>query len=126
MQNNNNVSRSRVRYANNEGNHAGGGYFNCWGSTLYLLGLSDKLEWVERGMMDRFLHHKTKKVDKSKIMRGDIFAMWHRGYLEHTAVYLGNGRYFQKRGSNTSEITSKKGIFRIYKADKVEYRRVTA
>lgn len=37
---------------------------------------------------------------------------------------LGRGKFFHKRGQNTSEITDINGIIATYGNDKIEYRRV--
>lgn len=121
MNNNNNFNKRRFYYANIKGK--GGHYgFNCWGATLFVLGQAKRLEWVTCGTMDRFLENKTKPVAIWEI--GDILVIRDGRWLEHTAVYIGGGLYFHKRGPNTSEVTDIKGVRKIYGGDVREHRRL--
>lgn len=99
------------------------GNFNCWGSTLYILNQYSSLQWIETLEMTDWLDSNTTWIDQSDIKRGDILSITLCGYLEHTAVYLGRGRYFHKVGSLWSEITTVDGITAIYDG-RIEYRRV--
>jgi cell wall-associated NlpC family hydrolase len=110
------LSNKRVGRANQKG--ANGTYdFNCWGATLYVLNVSRTLTWVEEHVMQEFLVKRTDKIKTEDIQEGDIFVMYGEtwfGYLQHTAVYIGEGMYFHKRGSKHSEITNLEDIFEIY------------
>lgn len=123
------INAKRMYYANRKGKDIRNGFrFNCWGATAYVLELDHKLTWLEcYGMVD-LLEDYTVIISEESIQRGDILAIYTKNkygtYLEHTAVYLGRGRYFHKRGSNTSEITNLAGVIRIYGKQKIEYRRV--
>lgn len=102
------------------------GNFNCWGATLYVLNEYKRLEWVEMGDMQDWLDENTTRIDQSDIKRGDILSITLHSFiscLEHTAIYLGRGRYFHKVGGLWSEITTVDGITAIYDG-RIEYRRV--
>lgn len=74
--------------------------------------------------MKRILLENTITIEPQDVKRGDILAVWEdEYYLEHTAVYLGRGKYFHKMGQNSSEITDINGIKSVYYGD-IEYRRV--
>ena len=94
-----------------------------------MLGLDDNLEWYNGDDMTKLLWEKTVEVSKRSILRGDILVIYERPeysvgyYLKHTAVYLGRERYFHKKGSDNSEITTLDNVFKIYGKSKVEYRR---
>lgn len=110
----------RVRYANNRYKHPRA-YYNCWGATLFVLGHARILQWIECGVMRRWLEENTEPIHRPR-KPGDIVAVYGWG-LEHTAVYLGNGKYFHKMGSNRAEITDLAGVRKIYDG-KYEFKRV--
>ena len=95
--------------------------FNCWGATLYSLGYSKRLRWVNGDEMIEWLDENTFVVPMDYLQIGDILVLW-RGEdrndftypLEHTAVYLGKGKYFHKRGSSCSEIATLEDVRAIY------------
>ena len=121
------LKQRRLYYANNRGKVI---YyrrdFNCWGATAFVLGIEDKLKWIEEEEMVGILEENTTIVETEARQRGDILTIYDGGgyRLSHTAVYLGRGKFFHKRGMNISEITDIGGIIRIYGNDKIEYRRV--
>lgn len=119
------LKRNRLYYANSRGKTV---YyredFNCWGATAFVLGITDNLRWIENYKMMEILTEKTEIVRTEEIQRGDILVIYESKWLHHTAVYLGRGKYFHKRGMNTSEITDIDGVIAIYGNDKIEYRRV--
>lgn len=122
--NDNNLNKSRMYYAHKKGKNGTSG-FNCWGATLFVLGVNDRLEWTRDYVMERFLKHDTEEVkDENDLQMGDILVMREFGRLEHTAVYLRKDTYFHKRGHFCSEITSLQGIQDTYDLDELEYRRM--
>lgn len=105
------LNKNRVYHANRKGKHGGSG-FNCWGATLFVLGHADTLLWQNCTYMTRWLEDETVEIEEAT-KPGDIIAVW--SYcLEHTAVYIGHGRYFHKRGSNEAEILTLEGVKDIY------------
>lgn len=109
------LNRRRVYHANNRGKHSTYD-FNCWGATLYVLGDRDRLKWVDHREMDEFLVEETEPIYRPA-KKGDILTVSVWGRLTHTAVYMGNGRYFHKRGSNSAEITNLAGVRKIYRGE---------
>lgn len=125
MENTLTLNKHRVYYANRTGQTRTGfwGGFNCWGATLFTLGARRKLEWVECREMENWLMENTRPIHRPR-KQGDILVV-ERYDLEHTAVYIGDGKYFHKRGPNTAEITDLAGVRRIYKG-RYSWRRVAA
>lgn len=99
------LKKHRLYYANNRGKvHYYSGDFNCWGATAFVSGIMDKLVWIEDYRMVEILTERTIRIRANSIQRGDILVIYEGGkWLHHTAVYLGRGKYFHKRGMNTSE-----------------------
>lgn len=119
----NGLRKSRLYYANSEGR----GFthkFNCWGATKFVLGFEKRLRWVMTEEMTEWLEQHTEVVHETGIQVGDILSLWHDGTLEHTAVYLGRGKYFHKIGARNSEITNYEGVLAPYWITDVEYRRM--
>lgn len=97
--------------------------FNCWGTTLYILNELPYLSWVDEFDMQEFLDKKTKPVTDN-LQKGDILVLYNtnvtkgnRDHLAHTAVYVGGGRWFHKRGPQDSRFSTKKEVildYRIY------------
>lgn len=116
----------RVNYANSRGNNAPSIHrFNCYGATRFVLGQAKRLYWTTFSEMQRWLDDNTIKIYRPS-KPGDIVTVhvYRDKWLQHTAVYIGNGKYFHKKGSNISEITDLKGIRQTY--DGVyAYRRLT-
>ena len=95
--------------------------FNCWGATLFVLGQSDTLEWVDSWHMINWLCRETKPIKKATSL-GDILVISDHS-LEHTATYIGRGLWFHKRGSNKAEILSMAEVLEIYPG-RYEFRRL--
>lgn len=125
MNNTATLNKRRVYYANRAGQVRTGHWrgFNCWGATKFVLGANDRLEWVNGWEMQRWLKLATGEIYRPA-KAGDILAVWEYG-LSHTAVYLGNGKYFHKRESNTSEITTLAGVRKIYRGKCTWHRALT-
>lgn len=124
------LSRTKVYYANYRGKTLTS-YFNCWGATMYVLGHEKRLTWIDQGTMIEWLDENTKHhcspscrchlrseeefyTLPDNIQPGDILTMWKGDDLVHTAVYIGRGKFFHKRGESTSEITEISWILWIY------------
>lgn len=123
IQRNIKMKNNRLYYSNQKGKY-GGLQFNCWGATAFILGLEDRLRWIEIREIGNLLECCTTIISDREIKRGDILTIYGKYCLEHTAVYLGRGRYFHKMGGLNSEITDLNGVYEIYGNTKVEYRRV--
>jgi len=98
------------------------GYYNCFCFAVYTTGLCDRIDWISRQEMERYLK-KTKKVKEPQ--PGDIVAMWgddscygetssNRKDLIHTAVYVGKDRYLHKPGDCDLEYASWDRIMDVY------------
>lgn len=99
--------------------------FNCWGTTLYILGETDYLDWVYSEDMIDFLESKTNNISNEDLQIGDILALYSEDYLIHTAVYLGKGLYFHKMGASNSEFTQLENILNTYpEYETIEYYRL--
>lgn len=120
------LHKKRITYAYSNANSGRGqrSWFNCWGATLYALGAIKSLEWISGTQMEQWLESNTRPIGKPR-QPGDIvvFKMYGR-WLEHTAVYLGHGMYFHKRGANNAQITTLAGVRRTYSGERT-FRRVT-
>jgi len=73
--------------------------FNCWGTTLYCLNVEKDLKWIDRKTMSEFLDCNTKQINLNKIIEGDIIVLLDNDVLVHTGIYIGNNKYFHKRGA---------------------------
>lgn len=103
--------------------------FNCWGATLYGLGIINNLEWVLQHDMENFLEEDTMLINENELQRGDILALYNEyGGIEHTALYIGKGVFWHKIGNQKSEFASKNKVIMTYDycidIDKTEYRRL--
>lgn len=106
----------RVKYANNRGNnYAVLHKFNCYSATRFVLGHAQRLAWTDFKTMQRWLYDYTEEIHRPR-KPGDIVTVhvYPDKWLQHTAVYIGGGKYFHKKGSNCAEITDLKGIRQIY------------
>lgn len=90
----------------------GGKHFNCWGATLYVLNVLGRPVWAERDVMEAWLEQNAKPVYRPRA--GDVVVITRWGCLDHTAVYLGKGKYFQKLGMNRAEVTTLAGVRKHY------------
>lgn len=118
------LNKRRVYYANNRGNkesYRSRTGFNCYGAVLFALGAMDKLAWVGEWYMLDWLNKHTDKIYRPR-RKGDIIS-FHECGLTHTAVYLGKGKYFHKRGMNTAEITDLRGIRETYDGE-IQFHKV--
>lgn len=90
--------------------------FNCWGATQYALGERKKYAWITERVMCQWICEKTVKVEKNSLKIGDILVISCNEYnkLIHTAVYIGNGKWFHKQGKFETSIMTKEEIIKIY------------
>ena len=110
--------RVALAHADANRNHA---WFNCWGATLYILGGHRRRVWFEVQEMQHWLDMNTEQIHGPRKV-GDIVCV-HTYELQHTAVYLGKGKYFHKMGSNRAEVTDLAGIRNEY-SGRYTWRRV--
>lgn len=102
-----------------------GCFCNCWGATMYVLGIWDSYWWVQREEMVPELE-KLPVIAESELRPGDI-VVWRSHWLEHTAIYVGDGKVWHKPGGwraaidRIEDITEDNGY---YYGQVSEYRRV--
>jgi hypothetical protein len=114
--------------------------FNCWGATLFILGLIEKPYWVSGLDMLEFLSNNTIEIQESELREGDIVALYAPPdcftpddnlnddtglYLSHTAVYIESNNYWHKKGSNefTQDLINDI-IDTYYETEKIKYFRL--
>ncbi len=117
------VNRQRMYYSKSKGYTR---QFNCWGATTYVLEIHNRLNWLDVWTMEQILEDRTEPV-KGKIKIGDILVLrdnWDE--LQHTAIYIGGGKYYHKKGSDISEYCSLNDVLSAYKdyATKRQHRRL--
>lgn len=97
---------------------------NCWSTTLYTLGASDKIKFVNDEQMEEWLNSNTKRIShKSGDIEkqfGDVLVLENhydgRIRVSHTAIYLGNDLYWhQKFYDGPWQILSLECILAYYK-----------
>lgn len=105
---------SNVRKSHSIAKGCGGNdEFNCWGATLYALGATKQLFWADDDDINDFIETKTTEVS-GKLKKGDILALYDRIGISHTAVYIGGGKWFHKRGGLDSRYDSKNDVLDDY------------
>lgn len=98
--------------------------FNCWGATLFVLGVKTRLYWEDELAMDRWLEENTKELYRPR-KKGDILVVKDLfGILKHTAVYMGDGKYFHKRGGGIAEVTNLEGVRKVYPYKQYKFARL--
>ena len=76
--------------------------YNCWGATQkFFQPRQNKLHWADENEMKDWLETYTVKCNPKK---HNIVAIYDNEGLIHTAVHIGQGKYYHKRGSYTAEI----------------------
>lgn len=96
--------------------------FNCWGATQYALGQRKRWGWVGAEVMWRWINTKTTPVE-GELQEGDVLVISCATYnkLIHTAVYMGNGKWFHKRGRHDTLIQSQQEVEDCYVNDRYFY-----
>ena len=94
--------------------------FNCWGATLFVLGIVEELYWVENSEIEEFIDNETEEVDKKDIRAGDVLVLYYGGSsrISHTAIFISKIKLFHKPGNGNSEFTSEKGVRELYSSSK--------
>jgi len=102
--------------------------FNCFGAVMFALDLRPDLSWLEEDFND-FIFDKTQtELVEGNWRVGDILVMyeeWDTFYYPenptnsdwmpiHAAVYVGQNKFFHKRGGNISEFVTLTQIKSIY------------
>lgn len=73
-----------------------GRFTNCWGTTLWVLGVHQEHHAIFEDRMEPWLATNTVPVDADGIRPGDILVWrWYESLI-HTAVCIGDGRYFHQ------------------------------
>lgn len=123
------LNKTNLKIANKEGKGQNAS-FNCWGATLFVLNATNCLEWTNDYEMEYFLETKTFPIYEYQLKEGDILVLYGDEYfgenqLSHTAVYIGNGEYWHKKGELEAETIRLEEILDIYyDYDRIEYRRI--
>lgn len=81
---------------------------NCWSTTLYTLGASDKIKYVDDWQIEEWLIVNTVRISKrngkSKREFGDILVLKKEDdityFPTHTAIYLGKNLYWHQKFYN--------------------------
>jgi hypothetical protein len=129
------INESNLDQAHEEGRE-GNGNFNCYCTSLFILGQVKELYWVDCPEITEFIHKHT--IEVSNAQRGDMLVMWEEDMcdeygdeqdedgciISHTAVYLGNGRWFHKEGGSKSSFGTQQDVLDAYLHAFWEYRRV--
>lgn len=62
-------------------------YYNCWGFTSFIIGLYDKLQWMDMDCMNEILTNHTERIRDKDVQVGDIFAYYLKRYLRDCDGY---------------------------------------
>ena len=71
---------------------------NCWNATIMFFDDSEEVRFVSEEEMKQWLNENTEKDTHKICAPGTILAMYNDSGLIHTAVYVGKGTLFHKRG----------------------------
>lgn len=73
---------------------------NCWGTTAFVLGWEKRHRYVSCGAMETYLEEHAEKLSKRpfRFRIGDVAAKISVGGLEHTALYIGQGKWLHQLG----------------------------
>lgn len=129
------INERNLKVAHEKG-RMGSGRFNCYCTSLFVLGKREELYWIDCPEITEFINNDTAEV--TRVKRGDILVMYaediYGDYVEqqnedkliivHTAVYMGNGEWFHKEGGGLSSFTDKKGILNSYGYQVSKIRRI--
>lgn len=75
---------------------------NCWNAVMYALGATNKLEFIDKYKMSVWMEENTEIIDTPP-QPGDILRLnEYSGEIGHTALFLGDDKYFHKVGWNSS------------------------
>lgn len=110
------LNRSNLRRAHDLARFEENYTFNCWGATLYALGIASDLYWVDQPDICEFLLNDTYVLDKTTPLRkGDILVIMQSDRMvEHTAVYAGLGLFWHKKGGLESSFDTLEDIYDFY------------
>ena len=105
--------------------------YNCWGSTLYMLGIVHELQW-ENDTAVMYRHINPMELVSGDIEPGDVIVIDKEvndgRELIHTGVCVYGGdkdsaMFLHKRGQNTSELATEQQVRDTYPDGEVSYRR---
>lgn len=110
---------------------------NCWNSTLLFHGVLCKPAYTSDITMYSWLKRATRPLRQGEVPKwGDILVFYDRDYdcgeftahaLEHTCIFLGGDKYFNKSGYSKNfrwEITTKDKISEMYWYTSSRFHRV--
>jgi hypothetical protein len=100
--------------------------FNCWGATLLYFNIIETPMWINQGRMSREIETNFSRLkSKKKLRLNDMAAFYDKnGDLVHTAVLVGDNKWFHKRGSNVCAIDEMVSIMVVYnEAESVRFYR---
>lgn len=118
------INKRNLEVAHENGQR-GNSSFNCWGATLFVLGVIKDLYWADNEEIADFVDEHTYKVNKPK--SGDLLILRYTegGRIMHSGLYIDSSTIFHKRGANQSEYTNIDGVLDIYwEAEEFEIRRI--
>lgn len=129
------INQSNLEEAHERGKE-GNGRFNCYCTSLFVLGKREELYWIDCPEITVFINNNT--IEVTEIQEGDILVMYAKDnlkeYLEqqnedgliiiHTAVYIGNEEWFHKKGGNGSSFVTEEEVRDSYDNEYCNYRRI--
>lgn len=80
-------------------NLGSGHHANCWGTTLFILGFNPSLKWELYVPTAFALKKCSNLVTSTDYQIGDILVLKNNGTTVHTAIYIGQNKWFHKAGS---------------------------
>lgn len=96
---------------------------NCWNTTMWVHGATDQRNWIDQDVIKNWVDRACMPIKAEDVKIGDICLFFNNRDekdLWHSAVYIGEGLWFHKRGTHYRyEITSWAHIMlqNIYKDD---------
>lgn len=85
--------------------------YNCWGLTLYLLGITVKPIWLDREEIELFIKSSTKNVKRNKeyefqSKENDLIVLYYNEKICHTGIIDSTGCVIEKNGEGSIKIRS--------------------
>jgi hypothetical protein len=98
---------------------------NCWNATILFFNPKEEVKFVEQSDMVNWLATNTEEDPMKRCAPGSIVAFYNEDMgLIHTAIYVGIGTLYHKRGVGGDwEVITERRIRQIYfETDRYEYR----
>lgn len=116
----------KLIWVNKFNNNFDAPYANCWALTMLICGGLNKPKWVEADEIEKWLALNTHGFN-NKVRSGDIlvmrspFAYDRNNCIIHTAIYMGEGKYWHKPGSDVGQYATLKDVQKIYRNANIVY-----